>query len=889
MKMLRLGALLLAALLPSHALAQSSPGLRTGQVPTAAQWNSYFAAKQDVLGYTPLNSAGGAMTGPLITTAATPTAAGIRIPPGVAPTSPSNGDLWTTSAGIYVRINGATYVLSTGTSLPAIVAGDLIYGTGVNTVAAGSFSVTLNAIFSTTNGAFPIRQAGVWIASTALTTGNVGIGMSTFGTSAALMIGMANGTLPSTQLAASIQMGASAGLPYVVRASSVTPVDTAGTVFKRIDLVDYATSAVNTNDLFTLNSGRGTTYAQTLSLNGGQDGTGGFCAGLNDSGLGFGGFGNFVACNSKGYFNYGGYTKTSLLSVADLTPGAQITYVAYFVGDNDYVGVLTKPSSGAIYAENRSYIGGGGSFNEFDCQSVDGNGRIANPWLKFGSGSAPLAYCLWLSPGGTKTPHSTYISTAAIGITDIGTAQFYTGILFNSTSIADDGSGNHVAIAMPSNYQYIWCSSPCSVVGRLSGSGTALTWAGTGGVVLSGGAIGASPTPLLTFSPDYYDSAGTIAISHIKLLSNFGFGVSNISSVVRLNYIANSGALHSFFIGTDPVTESAYSATIGTANTNSTSGSTGTLIVQGGIGATQAISSDTTVNATTGYRVNGAAASGNVLRGNATNFVSAQLAASDLSNGVSGSGAVALVTSPNFLTSVMFNTTTILTFPSAATWHLGAADSATAAVAQTLIAAGSSGNSAAAALFTIAGSDQTGTTTTGGAVRIRGGNGTTVGGAVEIWTSATSTPAVAVSIAAANKQVTFSGAGAGAQASPAARIALGAYYDSNGVSTSHFDMFSAQFGFGISVGGLAAQLNYVTGADGLHAFYSISAPTTPQFTVGTGANAGIVVGAPTGGLKGTGTINATGVYYANGTAGVTCTAGVPSVLFTASNGIVTHC
>jgi hypothetical protein len=37
------------------AFAQSSPNLRTGQVPTAAQWNSYFAAKQDNLGILPSN------------------------------------------------------------------------------------------------------------------------------------------------------------------------------------------------------------------------------------------------------------------------------------------------------------------------------------------------------------------------------------------------------------------------------------------------------------------------------------------------------------------------------------------------------------------------------------------------------------------------------------------------------------------------------------------------------------------------------------------------------------------------------------------------------------------------------------------------------------------
>jgi hypothetical protein len=52
------------------------------------------------------------------------------------------------------------------------------------------------------------------------------------------------------------------------------------------------------------------------------------------------------------------------------------------------------------------------------------------------------------------------------------------------------------------------------------------------------------------------------------------------------------------------------------------------------------------VNSVTGFRYNGAATSGNVLRGNGTNFISAQLAASDLSNGVTGSGSVVLATAP---------------------------------------------------------------------------------------------------------------------------------------------------------------------------------------------------------------------------------------------------
>jgi len=46
-----------------------------------------------------------------------------------------------------------------------------------------------------------------------------------------------------------------------------------------------------------------------------------------------------------------------------------------------------------------------------------------------------------------------------------------------------------------------------------------------------------------------------------------------------------------------------------------------------------------------GYRIAGAALAGRVLRGDGTNFTSAQLAAADLSNGVSGSGAVCLTIS----------------------------------------------------------------------------------------------------------------------------------------------------------------------------------------------------------------------------------------------------
>jgi len=63
---------------------------------------------------------GGTYTGELITAAATTGGAGIRIPHGAAPTSPVNGQIWTTTGGLYAQINGSTqgpYLAAAGSFL----------------------------------------------------------------------------------------------------------------------------------------------------------------------------------------------------------------------------------------------------------------------------------------------------------------------------------------------------------------------------------------------------------------------------------------------------------------------------------------------------------------------------------------------------------------------------------------------------------------------------------------------------------------------------------------------------------------------------------------------------------------------------------------------------
>lgn len=108
MSRLRAALLLTALALPSAALAQTAPGWSSKYVPTPAQWNAAFGGKQDYLGAAPLLVTGGQMTGPLVTAASATGNAGFNIQPGVAPTLPNNGDIWTTGAGLYVQINGST-------------------------------------------------------------------------------------------------------------------------------------------------------------------------------------------------------------------------------------------------------------------------------------------------------------------------------------------------------------------------------------------------------------------------------------------------------------------------------------------------------------------------------------------------------------------------------------------------------------------------------------------------------------------------------------------------------------------------------------------------------------------------------------------------------------
>lgn len=144
-------------------LAQSNPNWGYGFVPTPAQWNAQWSSKQDYLGAAPLLTSGGVMIGKLVTAASTTARAGLNLPAGAAPTSPVDGDLWTTTTGVYARINGTTVGPLSGPSSGSFAATSpltLSFPSSVVTYACPTCGVTTSPLsqFASTTSA---QLAGV--------------------------------------------------------------------------------------------------------------------------------------------------------------------------------------------------------------------------------------------------------------------------------------------------------------------------------------------------------------------------------------------------------------------------------------------------------------------------------------------------------------------------------------------------------------------------------------------------------------------------------------------------------------------------------------------------------------------------------------------------------
>lgn len=101
------------------------------------RWGLYqddTSAKNFFAGIVAVGNATASATTALIVPASTTGVSSLRIPHGAAPTSPVNGDVWTTTTAMFVRINGATVQLGSGTIGGSIAATQVAIGSGTNTV-----------------------------------------------------------------------------------------------------------------------------------------------------------------------------------------------------------------------------------------------------------------------------------------------------------------------------------------------------------------------------------------------------------------------------------------------------------------------------------------------------------------------------------------------------------------------------------------------------------------------------------------------------------------------------------------------------------------------------------------------------------------------------------
>ena len=118
-------------------------------------------------------------TGKLTTAASTTVQAGLNLPPGTAPTSPANGDVWTTTAGMYAQIAGSTIgpfgtatgsVFSVATTAP--ISGGTITTSG--TISCPTCALTTNGGLLTATTPAAISAAGVISCPTCVTTSGGG-------------------------------------------------------------------------------------------------------------------------------------------------------------------------------------------------------------------------------------------------------------------------------------------------------------------------------------------------------------------------------------------------------------------------------------------------------------------------------------------------------------------------------------------------------------------------------------------------------------------------------------------------------------------------------------------------------------------------------------------
>lgn len=151
--------------------------------PTTTVANTNYASKTGVT-----------FTGEVVTAASTTATAGLTIPHGVQPTTPVNGEIWSTTSGLFSWINGGLRQFSTlsdnltYSGNNTFTGATLVFG---NTTAASTINIGTGATLTATTKAINIGTSGVAGSTTAVVIG------STTGTSTTALQGATTAITPS--------------------------------------------------------------------------------------------------------------------------------------------------------------------------------------------------------------------------------------------------------------------------------------------------------------------------------------------------------------------------------------------------------------------------------------------------------------------------------------------------------------------------------------------------------------------------------------------------------------------------------------------------------------------------------------------------------------------
>lgn len=603
------GIVALALIVP--AIAQTNPQLTQGKVLTPAQWNNLFASKQDTLGYTPLNVAGGVMTGRLVTAAPGASTAGLNLTPGTTPASPVNGDLWTTSAGIFAQINGATVNLTgaASTSFAGTTPITVSFPSGIVTYACPTCGVTGSPLsqFAATTSA-QIRGvvsdetgAGLLVFGTGPTLTGVTITTSFSATGLVGLPSLASQT--SNTIVGSVFVGSPSALPIPPCTGSANALQwVSGTGFQCVAIVAAAGSvAIGTT---TITSG---TTTRVLFDNAGVLGE-----------YAITGTGNVVMSASP--------TLTGTIAAA----AANFSGTANFSGAFQISGTAqTFPASGLIVGTT-------------DTQTLSGKTLTSpiftNPVLGTATGtSLALGGCTIggaaLCASGTVTITSSSASALTVGINgatnpainvDASTASSATGINIKSSSAGGGAFISAISSAANEGLNINAKGTAGISIGNVStGTVTVTPRLGLGNGIDSSGVIqffnGGTAQSLSTGGvciDSTYSNCSTLPANGLQVLGQtrlsaaLTYGGVTLSNAVTGtgNMVLSAGPT---FTGTITANAANFGSTVTAANMTLTTSSAAALVV-GLNGATNpALQVDaSTATSATGFKIKSAAAAG---------------------------------------------------------------------------------------------------------------------------------------------------------------------------------------------------------------------------------------------------------------------------------------